>query len=68
LVGRALGIQERPAGSKTLIELRAEFGVSRSIMQKAVKKLILSGELQKARITERGPDGKTQQTVVYWKA
>jgi predicted transcriptional regulator len=65
LVGQALGVQARPPGSKTSWELRTEFGVSRSNMQKTLKKLLDSGQITRLKIVERDEQGKAKQDTVY---
>jgi hypothetical protein len=66
-VGQALGVQTRPPGSKTAWELRTEYGVSRGVMQKTLKKLRDAGAIESIRIVERDEQGKAQQTTVYVK-
>jgi hypothetical protein len=67
IIGKALGLQTRPPGAKSALELRAEYGVSRSVMQKTLKQLCESGVLDKRRIIERDSNGKAQINVVYFK-
>jgi DNA-binding MarR family transcriptional regulator len=67
IVGKALGYQTRPANSKTLGELRMEWGVSRSVMQKTLKKLIDDGMVTRLKIVERDETGKAKQNTVYLK-
>jgi DNA-binding transcriptional regulator GbsR (MarR family) len=65
LVGQALGVQARPPGSKTAWELRTEYGVSRSVMQKTLKKLRDAGAIESLKIIERDEQGKAHQNTVY---
>jgi predicted transcriptional regulator len=65
VVGKALGYQTRPPGSKTQWQLREEFGVSRSVMQKTLKKLIEDGVVTRLKIVERDEQGRAKQNTVY---
>jgi response regulator of citrate/malate metabolism len=65
IIGKALGIQTRPPGAKSALELRAEFGVSRSIMQRTLKKLVDSGQLERRKVIERDATGRPHQNIVY---
>jgi predicted HTH transcriptional regulator len=67
IVGKALGLQTRPPGSKTQWELRTEFGVSRSVMQKTLRKLMEDGVVTRLKIVERDEQGKAKQNTVYLK-
>jgi predicted transcriptional regulator len=58
-------VQARPPGSKTSWELRMEFGASRSVMQKTLKKLLEAGQITRLKIVERDEQGKAKQDTVY---
>ena len=66
MIGKALGVHTRPAGAKSSSELREEFGVSRSVMQKVLRRLVEEGKLERIKIIERDPGtGKAQTNTVY---
>jgi predicted HTH transcriptional regulator len=65
IVGKALGVQTRPPGAKTSWELRTEFGVSRNVMQKTLRKLVDSGQITRLKVVERDEQGKAKQDTVY---
>jgi predicted transcriptional regulator len=47
--------------------LRTEFGVSRSVMQKTLRKLMEDGLVTRLKIVERDETGKAKQNTVYLK-
>jgi DNA-binding transcriptional ArsR family regulator len=46
-------------------ELRVKYGVSRSVMQKTLKKLRDAGAIESLKIIERDEQGKAHQNTVY---
>jgi predicted transcriptional regulator len=42
-----------------------EFGASRSVMQKTLKKLLEAGQITRLKIVERDEQGKAKQDTVY---
>jgi hypothetical protein len=65
IVGKALGFQARPVGAKTAWELREEWGASRSVMQKTLKRLVDDGAITRLKIVERDEQGRAKLNTVY---
>ena len=64
---RARGVIGRPLGAKSSKELRKEFGVSRSVMQAIIRKLLDDGTIVRYKITEHDANGRAVPNTVYLK-
>jgi hypothetical protein len=68
IVGKALraqGIGGRPPGAKSSKELRKEWKVGRSAMQRIIKQLLAEGAIEMCKITEYDEQGQAKPNVVY---